>query len=572
MSGDYGAVALLIVAAIGLSIPVGGYVALVFTGRPTWLDRVVGPLESLILRLSGVDVTRGQDWRQYATSLLVSNAVMWLAALAMFTAQGHLPFNPDAIPGMEPTLAFNTASSFTTNTNLQHYSGETGLSLLSQMVAVTFLQFMTAATGMAVAMAVMRGLAGDRLTTLGNFHVDLVRSAVRVLLPLSFVVALVLLGQGTPMTFDGSVSASTLEGGEQRIARGVVASMVAIKQLGTNGGGYFGANSAHPFENPTALSNAVESISILLLPMATIWALGHVVRRRRVALMVFAVMLALYIPLLAVAVTQEAGGHPAMARLGVDESSGAMEGKEVRIGSVLTAFWAVSTTATSNGSVNGMLDSLTPLGGLAAMAGLWLNCIFGGVGVGFVNMFVFIVIAVFVAGMMIGRTPEFLGKRVEAKEMKLASLALLWHPLAILVGTAIACWAWSTTAQPGDTLAWLRNPGPHGFSEMLYEFSSAAANNGSGFEGLGDNTPFWNITTGVSMVLSRYVPIIAPLALAGSLAAKPTVPDSAGTLQAGSLTFGVMLWAVVVVLDLLMFLPVAVLGPIAEFLALPTGS
>jgi K+-transporting ATPase ATPase A chain len=302
--------------------------------------------------------------------------------------------------------------------------------------------------------------------------------------------------------------------------------------------------------------------------MAMVWTLGYVTRRRRLAVVIFATMLALYLPMVTVGVAMDASGNPAIASMGVDQSTGSMEGKEVRFGSGLSALWSVTTTVTSNGSVNAMHDSLTPLGGLMPMIGMWLNNIFGGVGVGFINMLIFVIVAVFVAGMMIGRTPEFLGKKVEAKEMKLASLALLWHPLAILAGTAVACYVWATTADPGAALGWLKNPGPHGFSEMLYEFSSAAANNGSGFEGLGDNTPFWNISTGVVMLLSRYIPIIAPLALAGFLAAKPATPETAGSLRADSATFGFTLWAVIVILGLLMFMPVAVLGPIAEHLAL----
>jgi K+-transporting ATPase ATPase A chain len=370
------------------------------------------------------------------------------------------------------------------------------------------------------------------------------------------------------MTFEGAAKATTVEGAEQTIARGVVAPMVAIKQLGTNGGGYFGPNSTHPYENSTPLSNFAETWSITIIPMAMIWTLGYFTSRRRLAVMLFTVMLALYIPMVTFAVGQEAAGNPAIARMGVDQSTGSMEGKEVRFGAGLSALWAVTTTVTSNGSVNSMHDSLTPLAGLMPLTGMWLNNIFGGVGVGFINMLIFIIVAVFVAGMMIGRTPEFLGKKVEAKEMKLASLALLWHPLSILVGTAIACYVWATTTDPNTALAWLKNPGPHGFSEMLYEFSSATANNGSGFEGLGDNTPFWNIATGLAMLLGRYIPIIAPLALAGALAAKPASPETAGSLQAESATFGFTLWSVVVILGLLMFMPVAVLGPIAEYLAL----
>jgi K+-transporting ATPase ATPase A chain len=568
MGTEFVAVGFTILFTIATSVLLGRYMFHVFTGQRTFLDPVLVPIERLVLRLTGVDPKQEQNWKQYSLSLLISNIFMWLAAWTIVTLQQYLPLNPDGISNMEPTLAFNTISSFTTNTNLQHYSGETGLSYLSQMFAITFLQFVTAATGVAACIAIIRGLAGNRLQTLGNFYVDLTRATVRLFLPLAFLVGLVLLWQGSPMTFEAAAKATTVEGAEQSIARGVVAPMVAIKQLGTNGGGYFGPNSTHPYENSTPLSNFIETWSITIIPMAMIWTLGYFTSRRRLAAMLFAVMLAMYVPMVMFAVGQEAAGNPAIARMGVDQSTGSMEGKEVRFGAGLSALWAVTTTVTSNGSVNTMHDSLTPLAGLMPLTGMWLNNIFGGVGVGFINMLIFIIVAVFVAGMMIGRTPEFLGKKVEAKEMKLASLALLWHPLAILVGAAIAAYVWATTADAGTALAWLKNPGPHGFSEMLYEFSSAAANNGSGFEGLGDNTPFWNISTGLVMLLSRYIPIIAPLALAGVLAAKPAAPETAGSLRAESATFGFTLWSVVVVLGLLMFMPVAVLGPIAEYLAL----
>ena len=568
MGTEYLAVLFTVVLAVATSLPLGRYIARVFTGQRTLLDPVLLPVERLVLRATGVNPNEEQTWQHYSRSLLISNGVMWLATWTIITLQAHLPLNPDGIGAMEPTLAFNTISSFTSNTNLQHYGGETGLSYFSQMFTVTFLQFVTAATGIAACAALMRALAGSRMTTIGNFYADLTRATVRLLLPLAVVVATMLMWQGTPMTFAGAARATTVEGAEQIIARGVTAPMVAIKQLGTNGGGYFGPNSTHPYENPTPVSNLVETWSILVIPMAMVWALGHIVRRRRLAVVVFAVMLGLYVPMLVFAVAQEAAGNPAIARMGIDQSTGSMEGKEVRFGTALTALWAVSTTSTSNGSVNGMHDSLTALGGLMPFVGMWLNNIFGGVGVGFINMFIFIVVAVFVAGMMIGRTPELLGKKVDAQEMKLASLALLWHPLAILVGTAMACHVWATTGDSGTTLGWLGNPGPHGFAEMLYEFSSAAANNGSGFEGLGDNTPFWNVSTGVVMLLSRYIPIIAPLALAGSLAAKPATPETAGTLRVDGGTYGFTLWAVIVILGLLMFMPAAVLGPVAEYLAL----
>ena len=542
--------------------------ARVFTGKRTFLDPILVPIERLVLRLTGVDTNEQQDWKRYSLSLLISNVFMWLATWTIVTLQQYLPLNPDGIGNMEPTLAFNTISSFTTNTNLQHYSGETGLSYFSQMFVISFLQFVTAATGVAAAAAIIRGLAGNRLTELGHFYVDLTRATIRLFLPLAVLVSVLMMWQGTPMTFEGAAKATTVEGQEQAIARGVTAGVVSIKQLGTNGGGYFGPNSTHPYENPTPLSNFIETWSITIIPMSMVVMLGIIVGRRKLGIVIFATMLAIYLPMVVFGVAQEAGGNPAIAAMGVDQSTGSMEGKEVRFGAALSALWAVTTTVTSNGSVNSMHDSLTPLGGLMPLVGMWLNNIFGGVGVGFINMLIFVIVAVFVAGMMIGRTPEFLGKKVEAREMKLASLALLWHPLAILVGTAIACYVWATTADPGSALAWLKNPGPHGFSEMLYEFTSAAANNGSGFEGLGDNTPFWNISTGLVMLLSRYIPIIAPLALAGCLAAKPAAPETAGSLPADSTTFGFTLWAVIVILGLLMFMPVAVLGPIAEHLAL----
>jgi K+-transporting ATPase ATPase A chain len=568
MGTEIFAVVLTIAILIATSIPVGRYMARVFSGGRTWLDPIFVPVERMVLRLAMVDPSEEQDWKAYSRSLIFSNVFMWLATFAIVTLQARLFLNPDGIAGMEPTLAFNSISSFTTNTNLQHYSGETGLSYLSQMAFATFLQFVTAATGMAALVAIIRALGGNRLTKLGNFWVDMTRAAVRVLLPLAILVATILIWQGSPMTFEGAAKATTVEGAEQTLARGPVAAMVAIKQLGTNGGGFFGPNSTHPYENSTPISNLAETWSILIIPMGMVWALGEMIRRRRFAIVVFLTMLALYIPFVTFAVYQEFQGSAAIAKMGVEQSTGSMEGKEVRFGAGLSALWASSTTVTSNGSVNSMHDSMTPLGGLVPLSGMWLNNIFGGVGVGFINMLIFIIVTVFVAGMMVGRTPEFLGKKVEGKEMKLASLALLLHPLLILAGTAIACWVWATTADPGTALGWLKNPGSHGFSEMLYEFSSASANNGSGFEGLGDNTPFWNILTGLAMLFGRYIPIIAPLALAASLAAKPAAPETAGSLSAESATFGVALWSVVVVLGLLMFMPVAVLGPIAEHLAL----
>jgi potassium-transporting ATPase potassium-binding subunit len=553
MNAEVAGVALMVLAPIATSLPLGLYMARVLTGKRTFLDPALLPIERAILRLSRIDPSEEMDWRRYARALVVSNACMWVATFLIVSLQGVLPGNPDGIVGMAPTLAFHTVSSFVTNTDLQHYGGETGLSYLSQMIVVTFLQFTTAATGIAAAAAVARALGGSGIHTLGNFYVDVTRASVRVLLPLAIVVSVILMSQGTPMTFAGAVHARTIEGHEQTIARGVVAAEVGIKQIGTNGGGYFGPNSTHPYENPTPLANFVELWSMLAIPMAMVVAVASVLRRPRLGVMLFATMMALYLPLVAVAVQQEIHGS--------------MEGKEVRIGRAASALWAVSTTVTSNGSVDSMHDSLTPLAGLTAMVGMWLNNVFGGVGVGFINMLVYVVVAAFVAGMMVGRTPELLGKRVEAYEMKLASLTLLLHPLLVLGGTAVGSHLWASTSDPASALGWLGNPGPHGFSEMLYEFSSAAANNGSGFEGLKDNTPFWNLSTGLVMLLGRYVPIIAPLALAASLGKKTTVPETEGSLPVDGLTFGFTLWAVVLILGVLMFMPVGVLGPLAETLA-----
>ena len=570
MSTEIFSVIFILLVPVATSIPLGLYMARVFTGQRTFLDPVLVPLEKAVLKIAGVDGAEEMDWKRYSRALLLSNVCMWVVTFVVVYLQRILPLNPDGIAGMEPTLAFNTISSFTTNTNLQHYSGETGLSYLSQMIAITFLQFVTAATGMAALVAIIRALGGNGIQKLGNFYVDLTRAGARVLLPLAVFVALVLVSQGTPMTFEGAAHATTLEGAEQVIARGPVAAEVAIKQLGTNGGGYFGPNSTHPYENPTPLSNLAETWSILAIPMAMVVTLGVMIQRRKFALTIFLTMLAIYLPMVGIAVHQELSGSRAIAAMGIDQSTGSMEGKEVRFGAAASALWAVSTTVTSNGSVNSMHDSLTPIAGLMPMIGMWLNNIFGGVGVGFINMLIYIVVTVFVAGMMVGRTPEFLGKKVEAYEMKLASLALLLHPLLILGGTAIACYVWATTADPGSALAWLKNPGPHGFSEMLYEFSSASANNGSGFEGLGDNTPFWNIATGLIMLLARYIPIIAPLALAASLGRKTASPETEGSLGVDTFTFGFTLWAVVVILGVLMFMPAAVLGPIAEHLSMVT--
>jgi K+-transporting ATPase ATPase A chain len=504
--------------------------------------------------LLGDQAVRSQNWKQYCLSMLTFNLLMFLFVYVVLTTQQWLPLNPDGKESLDPGLAFNTAVSFTSNTNLQHYSGEVSMSYFSQLLGLMWLQFVSAATGLAAATALCRGLAGR--PELGNFYQDLWRATGLVLLPLSLILAVLLVLCGMPMTLEGAATATTLEGATQIIARGPVAAFVAIKQLGTNGGGFFGPNCTHPFENPTFWSNVLCNMAIILIPMATVWMFGRITNRIRHAAVIFGVMLTLYLGFVISACVFENQPAAALAELPVERTMN-LEGKELRFGSTAGALWAVSTTATSNGSVNAMHDSLNPLTGLLPMAGMWLNIVFGGVGVGLINIFLYVITAVFLSGMMVGRTPEYLTRKVETKEMKLALLALLVHPLFILGGTAVfAATPWGLES--------LNNPGSHGLSEIMYEFSSAAANNGSGFEGLNDNTVPWNLATGVIMLLGRFIPIIAPLAIVGSLAAKRTTPESAGTFRIDSLLFGVVLLGTILFVGALLFLPLAMLGPIAE--------
>lgn len=545
---------LLILGCALLSIPLGRYMAWAMVDEGPGLP---GKLDRFVSILGGGRCGDAQPWHRYAMSMLVFNSVMFAVVFIIFTTQSALPLNPDGKESMSTDLAFNTAASFTSNTNLQHYSGEQHLSYFSQLFAIMWLQFVSAATGIAALTALCRGLAGK--PAIGNFYRDLARATVLVLLPLSVVVAVGLVLCGTPMTLQGSAIATTLEGLTQTISRGPVAAVVAIKQIGTNGGGYFGPNSTHPFENPNFVSNIIENASIILIPMAAVWMFGRIVGSWKQAAVVFAVMGVLYAGLVGTAVVTEQVPTAALAGLPVLESMN-LEGKELRLGSSAAPLWAISTTATSNGSVNAMHDSLNPLTGMMPMIGMWLNVAFGGVGVGFINMFLYIITAVFIAGMMVGRTPEYLGKKVEAREMKFALLALLAHPLFILGGVALfAATPWGAST--------VQDPGPHGLSEIIYEFSSAAANNGSGFEGLGDNTPPWNIATGSIMILARFIPIILPLAIAGSLANKKRMAESAGTFRTDGVLFGVILVGVVLIVGALLFLPLGVLGPIAEHLA-----
>lgn len=535
-----------------LSWPLGRYI--------TWaMDPGAGQgkpnlFTSTFQAIGGSATRQTQDWKRYVFSLLGFNVVMFVACFALLALQQYLPLNPDGRQALEGTLIFNTTSSFVANTNLQHYSGEVAMSYLSQLAALMWLQFVSAAVGLAALAALARGLAGRQL---GNFFVDVQRATFLVLLPLALIVAILLLFTGVPMTFQGSAVATTLEGVQQTIARGPVAAFVAIKQLGTNGGGFFGPNSTHPLENPTFWSNVLQTISIIIIPMGCVWMFGRIIGRMKHAAVLFTVMLILMGARITGAIGFEAAPTHAFASLPITQDVGNLEGKELRFGAAAGPVWAVVTTSTSNGSVNAMHDSLNPLTGLMPMIGMWLNEDFGGVGVGMINMFLYIVVAVFIAGMMIGRTPEFLGWRIEAKEVKFAMMGLLSHGFFILVGTAIfAVTPWGA--------ATLNNIGPHGFSEILYEFSSAAANNGSGFEGLGDNTPAWNIATGIVMLLARFIPIILPLAIVGSLSTKRRATESSGTLSVENGTFAGMLTVTVVIVGALTFFPAATLGPIAE--------
>ncbi|HET7714634.1 MAG TPA: potassium-transporting ATPase subunit KdpA [Bauldia sp.] len=511
-----------------------------------------------IFRFIGGRLTEpSQSWKAYVLSLLAFNLVMFVVSFVILALQQHLPLNPDAKGAIDGSLIYNTAASFATNTDLQHYSGEVSLSYLSQLGALMWLQFVSAATGIAALSALARGLAGRG--GMGNFFMDMQRASFLVLLPIATVVAVLALVGGVPMTFEGSVVATTLEGAEQIIARGPVAAFLAIKQLGTNGGGFFGPNSAHPLENPNFWTNALSMIAIILIPMACVWMFGRIVGRVRHAAVIFGVMVFLVLARIAGAVAFESVPTEAFAGLPIERNVGNLEGKEMRFGATSGPTWAVLTTSTSNGSVNAMHDSLNPLTGLMPMIGMWLNEDFGGVGVGMINMFLYIIVGVFIAGMMIGRTPEYLGWRLESREVKLAILALLAHGLFTLGGTAV----FAATPWGVDTL---NNFGPHGFSEMLYEFSSASANNGSGFEGLGDNTVPWNIATGTVMLLARFISIILPLAIVGSLMAKRRQAESAGTLGVEDGTFAGMLLATILVVGALTFFPAATLGPIAEHL------
>lgn len=564
-------VILQIVLMVGLSYPLGKYIARVYKGEKTWLD-FMAPVERFIYKICGINPNEEMSWKSFLKSLLILNLFWFFWGMILLVSQHWLPLNPDGNGAQSPHLAFNTCISFMVNCNLQHYSGESGLTYFTQLFVIMLFQFITAATGMATMAGMMKAMAAKSTKTMGNFWKLLMLSVTRILLPLSLIVGFILILQGTPMGFDGKMKVTTLEGQEQVISQGPTAAIVPIKQLGTNGGGYFGVNSSHPLENPTFLTNIVECWAILIIPMAMALAFGFYLKRKKLGYVIYGVMLFAYLAGVCVNVSQETGGNPRIDAMGIAQDGGAMEGKEVRIGAASGALWSVTTTVTSNGSVNSMHDSTMPLSGMVEMLNMQINTWFGGVGVGWMNYYTFIIIAVFISGLMVGRTPEFLGKKVEAREMKIASIVALLHPFVILVFTAVACFALAHL--PGfvnndsDGGMWLNNPDFHGLSEMLYEYTSCAANNGSGFEGLGDNTYFWNWTCGIVLILSRFLPIVGQVAIAGLLAEKKFVPESAGTLKTDTLTFGVMTFAVIFIVAALSFFPVHALSTIAEHFSL----
>jgi K+-transporting ATPase ATPase A chain len=553
-----------------LAIPLGRYIAKTVKGERTILA-FMAPLEKLIYKVCSIDPNEEMNWKQHLKALLTINLIWFVYGFILLITQGSLFLNPDGNPSQTPDLAFNTVISFVVNCNLQHYSGESGLTYLTQLYVVMFFQFVSAATGIAALFVLFKALRDKVTDKLGNFWVFFVQSITRLLLPLSIIVAIILAFNGTPTSFEGKDSIVTLQGDSVQVSRGPAAGMIAIKQLGTNGGGWFGVNSSHPLENPNYLTNVVENIAILLIPIALVFALGYYLERRKLARVIFGVMTVGFLLILSTSIYSEISGNPALSKMGVLQPTGSMEGKEARFGPAASALWGISTTATSNGSVNAMHDSMTPMSGAMQMLDMMINAFYGGVGVGILNYFVFLIVAVFISGLMVGRTPEFLGRKIEAKEMKVASVIALLHPLLILAGTAFSSYIivhhpeadW--TVKPAN---WLNNPGYHGFGEMLYEYTSAAANNGSGFEGLGDNNIFWNVTTGFVLILGRFLPIVGPIAIAGILAQKKYIPESAGTLKSDSYTFGLMTFAVIFIIAALAFFPALTLGPLAEYFSL----
>lgn len=546
---------LLLVAAVAK--PVGVYIAKVFSNEPNAAGRMFMPIDRLLYKVIGIQ-PKDQTWKEYAISLLFVNTFMILVVYTVFRTQAWLPLNPSALENMDPALAFNTAISFMTNTNLQHYSGESGLSYFSQMVAILFMMFAAPASALSVAIAFMRGMTGK---SIGNFFTDFIKSITHVLLPVAVVAGIIFVLLGVPQTLDPTVTATTLEGEKQEIARGPVAAFLSIKEFGNNGGGFFGVNSAHPFENPNGLSNMLQIVLMLLLPVSLPFTYSRMIGNKREGRMLFASMSLLFVVFLSIALISEQQGNPAFNDFTLNSENGYLEGKEVRFGVEMSTLYAIVTTASETGAVNTMHDTLTPTSGMLALSNMLLNTVYGGVGAGFINVMMYVLIAVFLSGLMVGRTPEYVGKKIEGKEMKLIAVTLILQPLLILGFTAVAL----TTKLGLDGIS---NPGFHGLTQVLYEYTSSAANNGSGFEGLGDATVFWNISTGLVMYIGRFFGLITLLAVASSLSQKQLVPQTSGTFKTDTPLFGGILIGTMFVVGALTFFPVLVLGPVAEFLTL----
>ncbi len=567
MNSELSGVILSFLITVLLAYPLGKYIAKVFSGERTVLD-FLKPLERLIYRISGINPTQGMDWKQFLKAMLTINMLWVVYAFFMFLFQSHFPLNPDGNPNMTPDLSFNTAISFLTNTNWQNYSGETGVTYLTQLFVITFLQFVSAATGIACLVALFNALKEKTTNNLGNFWQILTVTITRILLPISIVIAVLLAFNGTPASYDGKDTIVSLQGDSVQVSRGPAAGMIAIKHLGTNGGGWFNANSAHPLENPNYFTNMLEIIAQVLIPIALLFAMGLYIKRRKFAYVIFGIMTIGLLCLVIPTIITEIHGNPEIARMGITQATGAMEGKEVRFGPAASGYWSIVTTIISTGSVNSMHDSSMALSGLMQLLALLINAFYGGCGVGILNYFIYIIIAVFISGLMVGRTPEFMGHKVEAREVKIAALVTLLSAILIKGGLALACyvllhhpnadWAFKPSG-------WLNNSGFHGFSEMMYAVTSCNANNGSAFAGLTGNNVFWNVLLGFILILARFIPIIGPIAIVGLMAKKKYVPDSAGTLKVDSLTFGVMTFGVIFIITALSYFPPLVLGPIAEY-------
>jgi len=553
-----------------IAIPLGKYLAKMFAGEKVWTD-FLKPVEKGLFKLAGINPNEPMNWKQFLKAMMTINILWLIYGFFELIYQDKLPLNPDGNPGMTADLAFNTIISFVANCNLQDYSGESGASYLTQHFIFMFLHFTSAATGIACGVAVFKAFRDKTTTDLGNFWNFFVKAITRLLLPFAIVISLILTFNGTPASYAGKDQFMSLQGDTVHMSRGPAAQMIAIKHLGTNGGGWFGANSAHPLENPNYLTNMTEIIAQFIIPVAMILAFGYFIRRKKLGWVIFSVMMLGVMMLMIPSISSELGGNPLIAKMGITQATGAMEGKEVRFGPTATAYWSTLTTVTSTGSVNGMHDSFMPLTGLWQLLAMMVNGFFGGCGVGLLNYYIYLIIAVFISGLMVGRTPEFLGHKVEAREVKIAALITLLSPFLIMAGTALSSYILVAHANADWAVkpsTWLNNPGYHGFSEMLYQYTSSNANNGSGFEGLGDNNIFWNVSAGLVIFLGRFLPIIGPIAIAGLLAQKKYIPESAGTLKVDTLTFGIMTFAVIVVLNALSYFPALALGPLAEYFSM----